>query len=158
MEIYPFGSKELDKLVKQAKNAGEDEGRGESKIEEDEDSFYEPPSKRSKSSRHVNAISDPLVTDAERMTLKGVEFDIDEFTEYLMNVEGLSERTVKDILHPIRKLQSGEGVPYRRWPSGVIFHPHPIGDMSDDFAGLHEEAVSHEEKYGKDQRGGQLMR
>ena len=90
---------------------------------------------------------------------------MDDMKIFLLTVpHGKTNKTInhdntQKVMVTVRKLVSGEGISYHRWPKGKIFAKNePISLMSTDFDELLIRAELWESKYGKDLGNGWLMR
>lgn len=82
----------------------------------------------------------------------------DLLQRYLIDEEELSSQNTNGVMRQVYKLSEGEGVTYKHWPDGVYFYKNIRVDMTYDFTKLYNEAVSFEDKYGRDLGNGWLLR
>ena len=82
------------------------------------------------------------MSDEQRGKLAGEELDLDEYKNFLINEYGLQGKYVDALCRRASDLKSGNGIRYRRWPDGAVFHPKPIG-MDEDFHRLQQDAILH---------------
>ncbi|KAL3905304.1 MAG: hypothetical protein SGILL_009731 [Bacillariaceae sp.] len=98
------------------------------------------------------------LTEAQRQQLATVKLDLEKFTEYLTEVEGITKSNINIVVRQVAKLHAGEGIDYKHWRSGVVFKPGYVLRLSDDFASMRDEAVAFEKKNGRDRGNGWLVR
>ena len=102
-----------------------------------------------------------LLTNEQRINLRGIKFNVNDFEKFLIDEEKLAAKTVAATLKTVKSLDGHStrdsingglscGVTCSRWPVGVVFYPPngPIVDMSCDFYQLRQDAIIHEGIYG----------
>lgn len=71
----------------------------------------------------------------------------------------VSATNAKSVVRQIKKLASGQGIGYKRWPDDCIFYQNQAIDLyTTDFDAMMEEARDFEDKYGEDTGHGWLLR
>lgn len=108
---------------------------------------------RSKSSSAV-----PALTEEERQTLEAKSEWLDEFGDYLLSEENLSQANYASVVRQVNKLASGAGITYSRWSDGVVFGKGLDLTLSSNYDSLFNEAVDFEDQHGRDLGNGWLLR
>lgn len=97
-------------------------------------------------------ISDPLNN----------EINLEEFGRWLQNIHvgsknlPISQANARSVINRIRDLVSGNGITYKNWPPGVIFHPQVVA-LQDDLMAMLADAKAFERRYGRDKGNGWLL-
>lgn len=168
VETYDFNEPEIEKIVRRArlhpliyqpKVVKKKKAAPKSPKTNDENNLAaqptgEPPKKK----RKIHRKQAPSLTEEERSKLHGIEINVEDVEEYLINEEQMSQANVKSVIRQVRRLQSGEGVTYKWWGSDVVFCPRPLKDLGEDFRYLIEEAKAFELEYGEDKGHGWLLK
>ncbi|KAL7565144.1 hypothetical protein ACA910_021523 [Epithemia clementina (nom. ined.)] len=77
---------------------------------------------------------------------------------YLKEVDCISASNVSRVMSQVRKLATGQGVAYGRWPEHAVFGcGTPVHPNATDFEALYDRAVEHEATYGRDLGNGWLL-
>jgi hypothetical protein len=89
------------------------------------------------------------LTEEERRQLAAVRLDLDKFSQYLYDVEGITRSNINIVVRQVSKLLEGQGIDYKHWKHGISFKPGYVLRLSDDFGVMREEAVAFEKKHGR---------
>ncbi|KAL3911381.1 MAG: hypothetical protein SGARI_001673 [Bacillariaceae sp.] len=105
--------------------------------------FAEPKPRKAR----YQTTKEPL-SDAQRQKLAGIKLDLQKFTDYLYEVEGITTANVNIVVRQVTKLHEGQGIEYKHWKRGVIFRPGYVLRLDDDFLAMRDEAVAFQKKHG----------
>jgi hypothetical protein len=92
----------------------------------------------------------------QRHSLPPLPAWLDTFHHYLHDVEHLSTANTQSVLRQVRRLASGEGIAYSRWPPHVKFQA--TISVHSDYDALYQRALEHESIHGRDLGNGWLLR
>jgi hypothetical protein len=108
------------------------------------------PSRPRKKRKVVRQVDHPL-SKADLTKLQNAPDEwLDEFKEYLKNVEEVSEGNFRNVIKQVTKLVNGEGITCRHWEKGVYFYKGKKITLSTDFSALRIEAIEFEDTHGED--------
>ena len=88
-----------------------------------------------------------ILSDEQRMKLQGIELNIYDFTNFLVEHERLVSTTTVEYVKAARKLVSGD------WSSDVAFQVPPVRDMTVNFHRIRQDFIIHAKKYQLDGSG-----
>lgn len=105
----------------------------------------------------------PLTAEQQRQLEKCDDW-IESMAYWLEHIpHGKGNKTVspanaKSVMRQVKKLVSGLGVSYTKWPEDIIFYENrPIDLRHTDFEKLLEHAKEYEQEYGEDSGHGWLL-
>ncbi|CAB9528604.1 hypothetical protein (Partial), partial [Seminavis robusta] len=98
------------------------------------------------------------LTDEDRAKLEHLPNWVNQFQDFLVQVDHISETNCRRAMRQVEKMATGVGITYRHWEKGIWFYRGTQIDPSFDFDKLYDEAVELEREHGKDLGNGWLMR
>ncbi|KAL3909993.1 MAG: hypothetical protein SGILL_007867, partial [Bacillariaceae sp.] len=98
------------------------------------------------------------LTDEERAKMKDLPVWMEDFYEFLTEVQEISDGNCRSVMNQVQKMVTGVGITYHHWPNGRYFYRGTKIDLNFDFDELYHEAQDMENKYGRDLGNGWLVR
>jgi len=121
-----------------------------------------PPKKKRKTAKQRPP--NVALTPEQAKRLEIAKSWLDEMTFWLKHTpHGPSQKVVSAanancVMRQVKKLVSGQGVSYTRWPADVVFYKdRPVNLQTTNFENMVQEAKAHEARYGQDLGHGWLL-
>ena len=134
--------------------------------EEDEEIDVQETEKQNTTVPIIETINHKILSDLDTNNVALTEERLQGFFRWMVEVPHgnqnklttVTENNAKRVLAKVRLLASGEGIPYKNWPSDVLFYQDQHVDLSFDFDQMMDHGDQYLEAYGEDRSHGWLLK